>query len=38
MYVVSGVDGGVAAAHQAVLVEFPQLITVATPPLPILVV
>src|SRR5215212_4173904 len=32
------VDRGVAAAHQTVLVELPQLITVATPPLPILVV
>src|SRR5215208_6480064 len=32
------VDRGVATAHQAVLVELPQLITVATPPLPILVV
>src|SRR5918993_4512034 len=32
------IDRGVAAAHQAVLVELPQLIAVATPPLPILVV
>src|SRR5215211_8356761 len=32
------VDRGVAAAHQAVLVELPQLVTVATPPLSILVV
>src|SRR5215212_9349788 len=32
------VDRGVAAAHQAVLVELPQLIAVATPPLPLSVV
>src|SRR5215203_1742069 len=32
------VDRGVAAAHQAVLVELPQFISVTSPPLPILVV
>src|SRR5215204_4616173 len=32
------VDRGVAAAHQAVLVELPQLITVTSPPLPLHVV
>jgi hypothetical protein len=32
------VDRGIAAAHQAVLVELPQLITVRSPPLPLSVV
>ena len=31
------VDGGVAAAHQTVFVELPQLVAVATPPLPLYV-